>query len=80
MRSALVIVDDDENFAAATSSLLVDPQRRAELEHAACCAATQLPHWDDTAQRLASIYEELLTGRCPIERPASEQAGTGAGA
>jgi glycosyltransferase involved in cell wall biosynthesis len=80
VRSALVIADDEETFAGAVSSLLVDPQGRAELEHAARCAAMQLPRWDDTAQELASIYDELLTGRGTVDRRSSVEAGTGAGA
>jgi polysaccharide biosynthesis protein PslH len=80
VRSALVIADDDETFAGAVSSLLIDPQRRAKLERAARCAAMLLPRWDDTAQALASIYEELLTGRSTVERRSSDEAGAGAGA
>jgi glycosyltransferase involved in cell wall biosynthesis len=76
-RAALMIADQAETFAEAVSSLLADPQRRAELEHAASRAAMSLPRWDDTAGALASVYEELLTGRTAIDRSASDQSGAG---
>ncbi|MBV9800870.1 MAG: glycosyltransferase [Solirubrobacterales bacterium] len=59
-RRALVIADDPTTFAEAAAALLLDPALRSEHERRAAHAASQLPTWDDAAQALGEIYDELL--------------------
>ena len=59
-REPLVIADDAEAFAGGVALLLQDPVRRREHERKATRAATRLPRWDDAAQALAAVYEDLL--------------------
>ena len=58
-REPLVIADDAEAFAGGVALLLQDPVRRREHERKAT-RATRLPRWDDAAQALAAVYEDLL--------------------
>lgn len=59
-RAALIVADDPRHFAAAAATLLGDRLRRRRLERSAAAAADGLPTWDEAADRLADIYDELL--------------------
>jgi glycosyltransferase involved in cell wall biosynthesis len=69
-RASLVIADGAEAFAGAVASLLQDPPRRRDLEGRATRAATALPRWNEAAQALSAVYEDLLAQARVLSRSA----------
>ncbi len=67
-RHALLIEEEPQAFADAVASLLNDRDRRLQLERRAIRAAAQLPSWNDAADALAAVYDELLE-RSPRTEP-----------
>jgi glycosyltransferase involved in cell wall biosynthesis len=59
-RQALAIADGPEAFARAVIELLLDSSRRAQLERDALRAGAQLPSWDEAADALVALYDQLL--------------------
>jgi glycosyltransferase involved in cell wall biosynthesis len=71
-RQALVVADDPRHFAGAAAALLNDRLHRRRLERRAVAAARSLPTWDEAANRLESVYDELLE-----RRPAARELARG---
>jgi polysaccharide biosynthesis protein PslH len=59
-RHALLIEEQPHAFAEAVALLVNDPDRRVQLERRAMRAAARLPTWNDAADALADVYDELL--------------------
>jgi glycosyltransferase involved in cell wall biosynthesis len=69
-RASLVIADGAEAFAGAVASLLRDPARRRDLEGQATRVAAGLPRWNEAAQALSAVYEDLLAQARVLSRTA----------
>ena len=59
----LVADDDDRALAEAVAELASDPARRAELGARARARAAQLPDEREVADKLVSLYTELLSAQ-----------------
>lgn len=57
----LVEPGDPEGLASALRTLMSDPQLRLKLGEAARKEAESRPRWEDTVERIESIYEDLIS-------------------
>jgi hypothetical protein len=77
-RRAMAISDHPAAFASGAATLLADPAERAELERRAGRAAMRLATWDDAAQALCAIYDELIAQAPRLEREVTARLAEGA--
>lgn len=75
-RDALAIADGPVAFARSVTELLLDHSLRAQLERDAVRAAAQLPSWDDAADALVGLYDQLLE-QVPASHERSAAAAAG---
>jgi polysaccharide biosynthesis protein PslH len=59
-RDAVITADDPDEFADAVAALLSDSRLNVRHQRRAARAATQLATWDEAAEALAGLYDELI--------------------